>query len=251
MSVGISVALVALALSLPSLGGPGRPGTAVAAPTVPVAGANAPGGITVQGVGRITLTPDQARLSLGVQAHAPTAAAAQSQANAVMARLVAAVKRLGVADKDLATQWLSLQPQYASQPAGDTPPRLGGYQADQSLVVTVRDLTRAGAIIDGAVAAGADQVGGISFSLADPTRASDQARTAAMADARARAQALARAAGVAVGAVVSIIETDGSPPQPIPYDRGLAAPQVGAPTQVEPGTTDVEVDVTVTFAIGS
>ncbi|HEX5465906.1 MAG TPA: SIMPL domain-containing protein [Candidatus Limnocylindrales bacterium] len=249
LSVGVSVVLVAIALGLPSLGGPARPGSAVAAPTDPSGGG---GGITVRGVGKVTVTPDQAQVRLGVQAQASSAATAQSQANAVMARLVAAVKRLGVAEKDLATQWLSLQPQYAYQPDGSQPARISGYQANRSLVVTVRDLTKAGAIIDAGVGAGANSIGGISFSLADPDVASGQARTAAMADARTRAQALASAAGVSLGVVTSINETSASEPQPIAYDSGaLAAPVSKAPTQVQPGTTEVEVDLTVTYAIGS
>ncbi|TAM78533.1 MAG: DUF541 domain-containing protein, partial [Chloroflexota bacterium] len=93
--------------------------------------------------------------------------------------------------------------------------------------------------------------GGISFSLADPEAASGQARTAAMADARTRAQTLASAAGVRLGPVTSISETSASEPQPVAYDGGApAAPGSKAPTQVQPGTTEVEVDLTVIFAIG-
>src|SRR5574340_233750 len=200
LTVAASVVLILVAMSLPSMTGRAGPSSALAAPTAPpVNPSDTGGGITVEGVGNVTLTPDEAQLSLGVQAQAASAAAAQAQANGVMAKLVAAVKRLGVADKDLATQWLSLQPQYAYEPNGSQPPRVSGYQASQSLAVTVRDLSKAGAIIDAAVAAGANQVGGISFAVADPTAASAQARTAAMADAKVRAQALAAAAGVTLG----------------------------------------------------
>jgi uncharacterized protein YggE len=249
LGVGVSVVLVAIALWLPALGGQASPRSAVAAPTDAASATRS--GITVSGVGKVTVRSDQAEVRLGVQAQASSAAAAQSQASAVMARLIAALKRLGVADKDLATEWLSLQPQYAYQPDASGPARISGYVANQTLVVTVRDLARAGAIIDAGVGAGADSIGGISFSLADPEAASGQARTAAMADARTRAQTLASAAGVSLGPVTSISETSASEPQPLVYDGGaLAAPGSKAPTQVQPGTTEVEVDLTVDFAIG-
>jgi uncharacterized protein len=248
LSVGISVALVAVAVSLPALGGRPGPSAAVAAPTVLPTGSTT-AGITVEGVGRVTLTPDLADLALGIQAQAATASAAQDQASGVMTRILAAVKRLGVADRDLATQWLSLQPRYAYTSGGTEPPRITGYQATQSLAVTVRDLSKVGAIIDAGVAAGANQVGGISFSLADPASASAQARAAAMADARARAQTLATAAGASLGQVLSISETDAPTPPPIQYSGALAAPSAGVATPVQPGTTEVEVDVTVSFAL--
>jgi uncharacterized protein len=249
LSVGISVALVAVAVSLPALGGRPGPSAAVAAPTAPPSGL-ASGGVTVQGIGRVTLTPNLASLDLGVQAQGATAAAAQSGASAVMSRILTAVKRLGVADRDLATRWLSLQPRYAYSSGGTELPRITGYQATQSLAVTVRDLSRVGAIIDAGVAAGANQVGGISFSLADPAGASAQARAAAMADARARAQTLATAAGASLGQVLSISETDAPTPPPIQYSGALAAPAAGLATPVQPGTTEIEVDVTVSYALG-
>ena len=249
LTVAASVAAILVAVSLPSITGRSGPSSVIAAPTAPPDGGSGTGGITVQGVGKVTLTPDEAQLSLGVQTQAASAQEAQSQANGVMAKLIAAMKRLGVADKDLATQWLSLQPQYAYEPNGNVPPRVSGYQANQSLAVTGRDLSKAGAIIDAGVGAGANQVGGISFSLADPTAASNQARAAAMSDAHARAQTLAAAAGLTLGRPISISEV--SAPTPVPMDlRAMAAPAAGAPTQVQPGTTQVEVDVTVTYAIG-
>jgi len=147
----------------------------------------------------------------------------------------------------MTSQWISLQPQYASSPAGSLPPQLTGYQANQSLSVKIRATGQTGAIIDAAVGAGATQISGISFSVADPTTATTQARAAAMADARQRAASLAQAAGVTLGAVISISEV--SAPSPVPFASGaLAAPSVQTP--VQPGTTDIEVDMLATFSIG-
>ncbi len=216
--------------------------------TLPVTtGSGAPTtGITVQGVGKITLTPDLATISVGIQSQASTAKAAQSQASAAMTKIIAAVKKAGVVEKDMTSQWVSLQPQYAYSPDSSTPPRVTGYQANQSLAIKVRQIDTTGDVIDAAVGAGATGLNGISFSVADPTAATAQARAAAMADAKKRATALAQAAGVSLGSVITVSEV--SAPAPVPYVAGdLAAPAARTPIQV--GTTDLEVDVTATFAI--
>ena len=212
--------------------------------------ATATQGITVEGQGIVTVTPDEATLSVGVQETASTATAAQQAANAAMTRVIAAVKAQGVAEADLATQWVSLQPQYDNGPkVADGSPGITGYVASQSLQVTVRHLGATGVILDAAVTAGANQVGGVSFSLADPSVAAAQARTAALADAKARAQALAQAAGVGLGAPISISEV--SAPSPIPYAAAAPAAALAPATPVQAGTQQVEVDVQVTYAIGS
>ena len=205
-------------------------------------------GITVQGVGKITLTPDLATVSVGIQSQAPTAAAAQSQASAAMTKIIAAVKKAGIAETDMTSQWVSLQPQYAYSSGGTTPPRVTGYQANQSLSIKVRQIESTGPVIDAAVAAGATQVNGISFSVSDPTAATAQARSAAMADAKKRATALAQAAGVSLGSVIAITEV--SAPAPVPYMAGDLRATADAATPIQVGTTDLEVDVTATFAIG-
>jgi uncharacterized protein YggE len=205
--------------------------------------------ISVSGIGKITLKPDLATLALGVQAQATTADAAQNRASAAMTKIIAALKKLGIADADLTSQWESLQPQYNYRSDGTTPPQITGYQATQALSVKVRRIADTGAAIDAAVAAGANQVSGISFSLADPTAASAQARAAAVADAKARASALAKAAGVSVGSVLSMSETSAPEPTPITYNAPDAL-SGAVKTPVEVGTTEVQVTVQVTFAIG-
>jgi uncharacterized protein YggE len=243
-----TIAILGIVILVPALGGSPRAAAQVIT-TGTSGGGPGPQGITVAGAGIVISTPDEATLSLGVQTQAVTAAGAQQDASAAMTKVIAAVKAAGVADADLATQWISLQPQVDYGPTGNGPSKVTGYQASQSLAVTVRHLDQTGAIIDAAVNAGANQVGGVSFSLADPSSATAKARAAAVADAKQRAQTLAQAAGVTLGAPVSISEV--SAPSPIPF--AAAAPAGGAQlsTPVEAGTTQVEVDVQVTFAIGS
>lgn len=219
--------------------------------TLSVRGADVSGlvaGITVQGMGTVTLSPDLATISVGVQAQARLAVQAQAQASAAMGKIIAAVKGKGIADADLTTQWISLEPQYAYGPSGTIPPVVTGYQASQSLSIKVHQLNAAGGVIDAAVGAGATLVSGISFSVADPTAATAQARAAAMADARQHAALLAQAAGVSLGSVISVTEVVAPTPTPIPYaGRDLAAPGVQTPVQV--GTTDLQVVIQATFAI--
>lgn len=206
-------------------------------------------GITVEGSGVVTVAPNEAILSVGVQDQAFTASAAQQAASAAMTKVIAAVKAAGAADADLATQWVSLQPQYDNGPNGNGPSKLTGYQATQSLQVTVREIDQTGAVIDAAVSAGANQVGGVTFSLANPSAVTTQARAAAVADAQQRARTIAQAAGVTLGSAVSITEV--SAPSPVPVAAAAPAADIAISTPVQAGTTQVEVDVQVTFAISS
>ncbi|HEY8870567.1 MAG TPA: SIMPL domain-containing protein [Candidatus Limnocylindrales bacterium] len=244
-----AIAVLAIVAVIPLLTSWRPVGQASAAPTA--SDATGPTkGITVEGVGRVTVSPDLAAITAGVQADGSTAAAAQSRASAAMAKIIAAEKALGVVDKDLATQWVALQPQYQYSQSGSTPPKVIGYQASQTLSIKVRHLEKAGGVIDAAVGAGANQIGGISFSVSDATAASAQARTAAVTDARARAQALASAASVTLGSAIAISEVTSPAPTPIPYADTSKAAGVSAPTPIQPGTTDVEVVVQITFATG-
>lgn len=247
-----STAIAAIAFIAIVIGGPLLAGSR-ATDTLPVRGATDTTGqvkgITVQGTGRITISPDLATISVGVQTQASRAAEAQSQASAVMTKIIAAVKHAGIADADLTTQWVSLQPLYDYGPSGSVPPRVTGYQASQSLSVKVHEVASAGAVIDAAVGAGATQVDGMTFTVADPTAATGQARVAAMLDARQHAATLAQAAGVSLGALISVSEISTPMPTPIPYAAGdVAAPGVKTPVQI--GTTDIVVVVEATFAIG-
>ena len=154
-----AVAVMAIGAGIPALlGGLRSPGVVAAASGDPTHG------ITVQGTATISVKPDQATISLGVDTQASTATQAQSNASKAMAAVIAAVKGQGVADTDLTTAGISLSPSYGDQlPSGS--PRVTGYQASQSLTITVRDLDKVGPIIDAGVAAGATSVGGISFTL--------------------------------------------------------------------------------------
>lgn len=219
----------------------------------PVLAANA-ALLSVSAEGRSTRVPDLATFTAGVTSQGDTAGAALAANSADMSRGIAALKRTGIADRDIQTSNLSLSPIYAPQqslPDGTvTPaqPKIVGYQANNSVSVRQRKLADYGKVIDTLVSAGANQVNGPSFEMEDPDPATDEARTAAMTKARARAELYAKAAGLKVGRILSISESGGwSPPQPVMYrmakaDSGMAAP-------VQAGELSLTITVNVQFEL--
>jgi uncharacterized protein YggE len=202
------------------------------------AAAGEPGdGITVQGSGTVGTVPDRAQISFGVETRAATARAALAANAAEMRKVIAAVKAAGAAD--VQTQSVSLQPQYADGGA------VQGYIAQNSVSGTIRELAKAGAVIDAAVAAGANQVYGPSLSRGDQTELYRQALRAAVADARARAQALATAANLTLGRITQVVES-GSAPSPV--FSAVKADEAGS-TPIEAGTQQVVASVQVTFSV--
>ena len=202
------------------------------------AGAEASGTLTVTGAATVSAAPDQATLSLGVTTSDRTAAAAMAANNeamsAVMARLIAA----HVADRDMQTTGLSVNPNWGTNAAG-TVQEIQGYTASTTLTVRIAALETAGAVLDAAIADGANTLNGLTFDLANPRPVEDAARKAAVADALARAQILAEAAGAHLGPIVSLIEGGGAQhPMPMLYKTAadsavpLAAGEVGVSAEV-------------------
>jgi len=198
--------------------------------------------------GETRLAPDMATIDLGVMTEAQTAQAAM-QANAQrMSQVMAALKRGGIAAKDIQTSQLGVEPQYAYEQ--NQPPRLTGYRATNQVTVTVRDLGRLGAAVDATVSAGANQVGQISFGLADPKAAENNARQEAVKALAAKADLYAKATGHRVLRLVSLSEGSAfSPPQPVPMVAMASARFKEADTQVSPGEIKVRVDVSGVYEL--
>ncbi|HUP82599.1 MAG TPA: SIMPL domain-containing protein [Candidatus Limnocylindria bacterium] len=203
--------------------------------------------ISVPGVGRVSVQPDVATLRLGVLVVRQTAAAARESAAATMNAVLEALNAKGVAKKDLRTAFLSLNPVTDYSP--ETGPRVTGYQAANSVAVTVRDLAQAGALIDAALSAGATSMDGLDFTVDDPSAAEEQARKAAMADAERRAETIAQAAGLKLGNVTAVSEGSSAMPVPFPAPRAMAFKAEAADTPVEAGSQEIVVSVSVSFAI--
>ncbi len=200
--------------------------------------------ITVGGVGRTMVAPDQAEIRLGIEATRTTAAEARNEAAAVAERVLAAVEGLGVAPEDTGTVDLDLMPEYDQTSEGR---RLVGQRIRHVLLVRVRDLDVLGSVVDVAIEAGAATVDGISFESEDPSVAEDASRAAAMHDARGRADQLAAEAGVKRGRLLQVVE--GLEAWPAPRE-GVRAAAMMAATQVRPGTREVVVHVRATYEIG-
>jgi uncharacterized protein YggE len=208
--------------------------------------------LIVAGEGEVAARPDMAVVSLAVLREAETASSAFDSASSAMREVIAAMKAAGIADRDLQTSGLAVQPRYTSpgpERSGEAP-RIAGYEVRQSLTVRVRDLERLGAVIDEAVSLGVNQAGGIHFALADPDTVLTEARQKAVADALARAEALAEAAGVTLGPIREITEhMVGGPP--VPKAASAMMRDMAEAMPVEAGEIDYRAQVTITFEIGS
>lgn len=196
--------------------------------------------------GRTTAVPDIATLSAGVTTQAPTAVAALADNAQRMTRVVAALKKAGIAPRDITTRSVNLSPQYRY--AENQPPVVTGYQASNIVTVRFRDVAASGAILDALVGQGANQIDGPTLSLSNPDAALDQARGDAMLRAKARAALYAKAAGLSVARILSISEgsEQSAPPGPVLYARAKA---VAADTPVLAGESDVTATISVRFLL--
>lgn len=207
-------------------------------------------GVSVSGEGRVSAAPDVANIALGVSSLAPTVAEAREQAAAALGAMIASMKANGVADKDIQTTQLNINPEYDYREGTSI---LRGFRVSNTVSAKLRDIDKTGEVVDDAVAAGGNntQIEGIYFTIDDPTDLQEQARKAAVEDAKAKAEVLASAGGIEIGEPISISEGAFNIP-PIYYsaDRAAGAElQASAPTPIEPGELDVTVSVTVVWAI--
>lgn len=208
-------------------------------------GAAEGGSISVSGQATIKATPDTVSLSLGVQTQAATAGDAMDQCSAAMVRVINAVVGAGVPRANVQTSNVSLYPQYDYSKEG-SPGQIIGYQASNQVSLTWTNLEKVGDLIDAAVKAGANNVMGINFTVADTRELYLEAIGAAVRDAKAKADALAGAAGVSVGPVKNM-SLDSYVSGPI-IMKDLAA-RAPAAVPIEPGTVEMQVNVRVEYGI--
>ena len=205
--------------------------------------------IVVTGEGEVLGKPDQAHMTTAVVTQAPTAQAAAEENATAMTRVMSALSMLGIPPNKIQTSNYSIQPQYAPLSAATSGGQrnITAYQAINQVTVIVDDLSRLGSVSDTLVRSGANQVGGISFGIADPKPLADRARTAAVNDAMAKARTLATAAGVRLGPMLTLQEGPGLVrPGPFLAARALEA---APPTPVAIGEEPITVAVTMTFGI--
>ncbi len=206
--------------------------------------------ISVNGVGRVKAEPDVADINLGVTKQGEDAKSASQEAATTMDAVIQALLGAGVAEEDIQTSSISLNPIYNWD---NNPPTIEGWEASNLVNVTVRDITAVGDVVDAATAAGATNVNGITFRVDDPTAAEADARSAAVADAKAKADQLAADAGVTIVGVISISESGAQPPMPLYYQSdtmamGAASAEM-AKTPVLPGQVELSITVFVQYEI--
>jgi uncharacterized protein YggE len=201
--------------------------------------------IVLNGHGEVAHEPDIAHINVGVSVDAETASAAMSQQAAKMTGVFNAVKASGVAERDMQTSNLSLNPNY-SYPE-KLPPKLIGYKASNQLTIRVRDLKNLGKTLDAVVKGGGNTISGLSFDIEKPEALQNQARIAAIKDAADKAELYAKAVGYRVKRIVTVSEAGGyEPPRPVPMARmAQAAPA----TPIAAGEVSINANVNVTFEL--
>jgi len=203
--------------------------------------------ITVTGTGKVTLTPDIAYISIGVHTENASATQAVSGNSTQAQAVITAIKGFGVADKDIQTTDFSINPQQQTDANGKVTGIL--YVVDNTVSVTVRDLTKLGDLLDSTVNAGANNINSIQFDVADKTAALSQARLAAVADARKQADELTKATGVALDVVQSISYYDTTAPVTVQYARADVAGPVAASVPVQAGSMQIYTTVTIVYGL--
>jgi uncharacterized protein len=207
----------------------------------PIAGTS----LEVSATGEVTRVPDVAVISAGVVTRSQTASAALQQNAARMDRVIAALKAAGVAERDIQTSSISLNPEYRY--VENQAPKLTGYSASNSVSIRFRDIRNSGKVLDALVAEGANQINGPTLTIDKPEAALDEARANAIANGRARAELYAGALGKRVARVVSISESGRSYPVPPPMPVMMEARAQAADTKIVPGDQKLEVTVSMVF----
>jgi uncharacterized protein len=201
--------------------------------------------ITVVGKGEAKASPDTASIQLGVQTEAETARQALTDNNTKMQALIARLKELGVADKDIQTSNINIYPRY-----DDRGRDVLGYQVNNTVTVTIRNISQTGELLDKVVDAGANSVMGIAFTIDQPSQLEQTAREAAIRDARTRAEAMAQTSNSALGQVLSITENIGASPPPVyPMAARQEAMAADAAVPVQSGEQTVNAQVQITFEL--
>jgi len=205
--------------------------------------------LDINATGEVTRVPDVAIISAGVVSRSPSATAALQDSANKMSQVLAALKRAGVADRDVQTSNVSLNPEYR-YPENQSP-QLVGYTATNTLTIRFRDIRSSGKILDALVAEGANQINGPNLTIDKPEPALDEARANAVAIGRARAEAYARSLGLRVVRVVSVSESGGYavPPAPPPMPMMMARGERDSSTAIAPGEQKLQVSLGMTFEL--
>lgn len=200
---------------------------------------------TVTGEGKVAVRPDIAAINVGIQASGTTVKQTQEQINIIMNQVAAAIKKLGVEDKDIQTTNYNINPTYDFRSGSQ---KISGYQANTNLLVKVKVLDKINEVIDAATANGANQVGSIIFDVSDKAKAENEAREQAVNQAKQKAEQAAKVAGFNLGKIVNYSESFAGNPPPMPLSAkavdGRGSPET---TNVEPGSSEIKITVSLSY----
>ena len=202
---------------------------------------------SVTGEGEAVVKPDIVLVNVGIEASGNSVTQVQNQINATISKVAASLKELGVNEKDLKTTNYNISPAYDWNSGRQ---RIIGYNASTNLSVKVRDIDKINEVIDAATANGANQVGNITFDVDDKTKAEEEARKQAVDEAKKKAVEAARIAGFKLGKIINYSEGRNDLPQPVllreSANVGMGG---GAPTEVQPGSSEIKIFVTLSYEI--
>jgi len=206
----------------------------------------------VSGEGKVSVTPDIAKIDLGIQDSGASLKTVQDSINKKSKTLVDALKKLGIAEADIKTTSYNVYPQYDYTNPNS---RITGYQASTNYEVTIKDFDKINNVIAVSTGAGANMVGGVNFELNEVTKKQklQEARSLAVKEAKDKAEGLAKAAGINLGKIINISENNG-----VPFPRPLSLPVSGgggaedksiAQPNIQPGETEIDVTISLSYEI--
>lgn len=201
----------------------------------------------VTGEGKATAKPDIAILNVGIQASSASVKAVQDQINTVTNKVSQALKQQGIDSKDIQTTGYNISPNIDFKEGSQ---KIKGFSASTNLSIKVRDIDKVNLVIDTATGSGANQIGGVTFDIDDKTKVENEARQKAVAEAKKKAEGASKIAGFKLGKIINYSENFGEGPRPIPLraaSQGSA--EAAIPTLLEPGSTEVTVNVTLSYEI--
>jgi uncharacterized protein YggE len=229
------------------LGAAAIPARAAAQSAAPITQSITGTRLDISATGEVTRVPDIAIITAGVATRSTSASGALQEAATRMQRVHAALKAAGIADRDIQTSNINLNPEYVYE--NNQPPRLNGYSASNQVTVRFRDIANAGKILDALVAQGANSINGPNLTIDHPEAALDEARAKAVAIGRARADLYARSLGLRVTRIVAVSEGGGNFQPPPPMPMILSGMRAKAETSVEAGEQNLQATLAMTFEL--
>lgn len=206
----------------------------------------------VSGEGKVSVTPDIAKVTLGIQATGASLKTVQNTVNTKSKTLTDAVKKLGIAESDIKTTSYNVYPQYDYTSSAQ---RIIGYQVSTNYEITIKDFDKVNDVITAGTAAGANVVGNVSFDLKDETKTEkmNEARTEAVKDAKTKAEGLAKAAGISLGKIINVSENQNQNIRPVAFtDKSAVGLGGGTPAvqpDIQPGQTEIDITVSLSYEV--